>query len=262
VNLQVATLDMSFRRKSIVGYTIGMAVYMFVIVALYPSFKDSTDLDKLTSNSGLSALFGISGSLTSPAGWMNANAYANFFPLIVLLLTIGYGAASIAGQEKDGHLELVLSAPFSRREVVGEKMVGLAAQALVLCAVSLLVVLTGFWFELHLEIWNTVTATSGVWLLGIDFGLLAMGIGAATGNRGLALGISSAVAAASYLLSSMSPVVSWLGPAKYASLFYYAVGNNQLGGGLGLDAFAVLAGVAAVLTLVTIRIFESHDLKA
>ncbi len=112
----------SFRRKSIVGYTIGMALYVFVIVALYPAFKDSTDLDKLTSdNSGLSALFGITGSLTSPTGWMNANAYANFFPLIVLLLTIGYGAACIAGQEKDGHLELVLSAPFSRRRVVGRR---------------------------------------------------------------------------------------------------------------------------------------------
>ena len=143
-----------------------------------------------------------------------------------------------------------------------EKIVGLAVQTFVLCAVSFLVVLTGFWFELHLGIWNMVTATSGVWLLGIDFGLLAMGIGAATGNRGLALGISSAVAAASYLLSSMAPVVSWLDPAKYASLFYYAVGNNQLGEGLGPGAFAVLAGAAAALTLVTIRIFESHDLTA
>ena len=83
-----------------------------------------------------------------------------------------------------------------------------------------------------------------------------MAIGAATGNRGFALGISSAVAAASYLVSSMSPVVSWLEPAKYASLFYYAVGNNQLGDGLWPSAFAVLAGVAAVLTLVTIRIFR------
>jgi ABC-2 type transport system permease protein len=262
MNVQIATLDTSFRRKSITGYTIGMALYMFVIVALYPAFKDSTDLEKLTNNSGLSALFGISGSLTSPTGWMNGNAYANFFPLIVLLLTIGYGAACIAGQEEDGHLELVLSAPFSRRRVVGEKIVAVAAQAFVLCAVTFLVVLSGFWFELHLDVWNTVTATSGVLLLGIDFGLLAMAIGAATGDRGHALGIASAVAGASYLVSSMAPVVSWLEPAKYASLFYYAVGNNQLGDGLGPGAFAVLAGVAAVLALVTIRSFESHDLTA
>jgi ABC-2 type transport system permease protein len=263
VNFEVATLDLSFRRRSIVGYTIGMALYMFVIVALYPSFKDSTDLDKLTANnSGLSALFGITGSLTSPTGWMNANAYANFFPLIVLLLTIGYGAACIAGQEKDGHLELVLSAPFSRARVVVQKIGALSVQSFVLCAVTLLTVLTGYWFELHLSTANTVTATIGVWLLGIDFGLLALAIGAATGNRGLALGVTSAVAAASYLVSSMAPVVSWLGGAKYASPFYYAVGNDQLGNGLSFGDLAVLVVSGVILAVAATRLFEAHDLTA
>ncbi len=263
MNLEITTLDVSFRRKSIVGYTIGMALYTFVIVALYPAFKGSTDLDKLmANNSGLSALFGISGSLTSPTGWMNANAYTNFFPLIVLLLTIGYGAACIAGQEKDGHLELVLSAPFSRRRVVGEKIAALSVQAFVLCTITFLVVMTARWFDLHLGTWNAITATFAVMLLGVDFGLLAMTVGAATGNRGLALGISSTVAAASYLVSSMAPVVSWLDPAKYLSLFYYAVGNDQLAKGLAPAALAALAGVAVVLAVLTSKLFESHDLIA
>jgi beta-exotoxin I transport system permease protein len=263
VKLEITTLDLSFRRKATIGYTIGMALYVFVIVALYPAFKNSTDLDKLTSNnSGLSALFGISGSLTSPTGWMNANEYANFFPLIVLLLTIGCGAASIAGQEKDGHLELVLAAPFSRRRVVGEKIAALSAQAFVLCGITFLVVLTGYWFDLHLDTWNAITATFGVLALGVDFGLLAMAVGAATGNRGLALGVASAAAAASYLVSSMAPVISWLDPAKYASLFYYAVGNNQLANGLSLGAVGVLGVVAAVLAVVAASLFDAHDLIA
>jgi ABC-2 type transport system permease protein len=263
VNLEITTLDLSFRRKSIIGYTIGMALYVFVIVALYPAFKGSTDLDKLTSNnSGLSALFGISGSLTSPTGWMNANAYANFFPLIVLLLTIGYGAACIAGQEKDGHLELVLSAPFSRRNVVVQKFVALALQSIMLCTVTLLVVLSGHWFQLPLDTINVVTATLGVALLGVDFGLLAMAVGAATGNRGVALGTSSAIAAAAFLVSSMAPVISWLGPAKYLSLFYYSVGNDQLGTGLSIGDAAVLAGIATALAVGAILLFESHDLTA
>jgi beta-exotoxin I transport system permease protein len=263
VNAEITTLDLSFRRKSIVGYSVGMALYVFVVVALYPAFKDSTDLDKLTAdNSGLSALFGITGSLTSATGWMNANAYTNFFPLIVLLLTIGYGASCIAGQEKDGHLELVLSAPFARRRVVGQKIVALSVQAFVLCAVTWLVVLTGHWFELHLDGWNLLTATLGVLLLGVDFGLLAMTVGAATGNRGVALGIAATVAAASYLVSSMAPVVSWLDPAKYVSLFYYATGNDQLAVGLSFGELAVLVGVGAALAVAAARIFESHDLTA
>ncbi len=131
-----------------------------------------------------------------------------------------------------------------------------------LCAVTCLVVLTGHWFELHLDGWNLLTATLGVLLLGVDFGLLAMAVGAATGNRGVALGIAATVAAASYLVSSMAPVISWLDPAKYVSLFYYAIGNDQLAVGLSFGEFAVLVGVGAALAVAAARIFESHDLTA
>ncbi len=262
-NLEITTLDLSLRRKARIGFTVGLVLYVVVIVALYPSFKNSSELDNLTKNSpGVAALFGISGSLTSPVGWMNANVWANFFPLIILLMTIGYGASAIAGQEKDGHLELVLSLPFSRRRVVAQKISALTLQALILCLFTFLAVLTGRWFELDLGIWELTTATVGVLLLGIDLGLVALAIGAGTGNRGMALGVASTVAAASYLVSSMAPVVTWLDLAKYLSLFYWSVGDNQLQDGLSAGGLAVLVAVGLVLTVVADRLFESHDLKA
>jgi beta-exotoxin I transport system permease protein len=263
VNLEIATLDLSVRRKLIIGYTLGLALYVVVVVVLYPAFKNSTELDQLTSDSpGVAALFGISGSLTSPAGWVDANVYANFFPLIILLLTIGYGAACLAGQEKDGHLELVLSLPFTRRRVICQKMGALCLQSLALCVVTFLCVLVGRWFELTLGTAHLATATFGVLLMGVDFGLLALLVGAATGNRGLAVGIASTAAAASYLVSSMAPVVSWLDPVKYASLFYWSVGNDQLVDGLSIGAGAVLLGVGAVLGVVATLLFDAHDLAA
>jgi ABC-2 type transport system permease protein len=262
-NLEIATLDLSLRRKARIGFTVGLVLYVVVIVALYPSFKNSSELDNLTKNSpGVAALFGISGSLTSPVGWMNANVWANFFPLIILLLTIGYGASAIAGQEKDGHLELVLSLPFSRHRLVTQKIGALTFQSLILCFFTLLAGLTGRWFDLDFGLWQLTTATVGVLLLGIDFGLLALAIGAGTGNRGAALGVASTVAAASYLVSSMAPVVSWLDPTKYLSLFYWSVGDNQLRDGLSVGDLAVLVGVGLVLAVVADRVFESHDLVA
>jgi ABC-2 type transport system permease protein len=262
-NLEITTLDLSFRRKALVGFTVGLVLYVVVVVALYPSFKNSSELDNLTKDSpGVAALFGISGSLTSTVGWMNANVWANFFPLVILLLTIGYGASAIAGQEKDGHLELVLSLPFSRRQVVEQKIGALSLQALILCCFTFLAVLTGRWFELDLGIWHLITATVGVLLLGVDFGLLALAIGAGTGNRGLALGVASSAAAASYLVSSMAPVVSWLDPAKYLSLFYWSVGDNQLQDGLSAGSFGILVGLGLVVAFVADRLFRSHDLVA
>ena len=96
-------------------------------------------------------------------------------------------------------------------------------------------------------------------MLGVDFGLLALAVGAATGARGMRSRSRLPVAAGSYLVSSMAPLVSWLEPAKYASLFYWSVGDNQLGVGLSLGAFAILLGVAVVIAIVAIKAFERHD---
>lgn len=258
---EIMALDLSFRRRSIVGYSIGMAVYVLVVVALYPAFKNSSDLDRLTSSSsGVAALFSITGSLTSPKGWLNANIYDNFFPLLILLLTIGYGAACIAGQEHDGHLELVMSLPFTRSRVVVQKIASLAVQASIFALVVLACALVGRGFQLSIDPTHLAMTTIAVTLLGIDFGLLAMAIGAATGNRGLSIGIAAAVAAASYLASSMAPLVSWLAPVKYLSLFYWSVGNDQLDNGVAIGGLGVLIGAGVLLAVVAVRTFERHDL--
>jgi tetratricopeptide (TPR) repeat protein len=105
VQTEITRLDLVLRRRSLLGYSAGMALYTLVVVALYPAFKNSSSLDKLIKNdSTISALFGVSGPISTPGGWLNGNLYANFLPLLMLLLTIGYGAASLAGQDEDGTL--------------------------------------------------------------------------------------------------------------------------------------------------------------
>jgi ABC-2 type transport system permease protein len=261
ITTEVTTLDLGLRRKSIIGYSVGMAAYVLMVVALYPAFKDSPELDSFTESSpGAAALFGISGSLTTPVGWLSANIYANFFPLILLLLTIGYGAFALAGQERDGHLELVLSLPFARPLVALEKVAALIVQATIFSIVVFLTSLAGRAFDLDVDVSHLASTTLGVALMGVAFGLLAMAVGARTGNKGEALGIASGVAAASYLISSMAPLVEWLEPARYASLFYWAVGDGQLDEGLSLASLAVLLGVSLVLGVVTLRLFDRHDL--
>lgn len=99
----ITRLDLRLRRRSAIGYAAGMALYTLIVVASYPSFKDQTSLNSL-SGSTAAALFGVTGKLTSSCGWLNGDIYANFFPLIMLLMTIGYGAAALAGQDEDGAL--------------------------------------------------------------------------------------------------------------------------------------------------------------
>ncbi|ASN22787.1 ABC transporter permease [Streptomyces pluripotens] len=255
--LELTLMDLRLRRRSMLWYAVGMAVYAFVIVAMYPSMKSDSSLsDFLEGNETAAALFGVSGSLTSPVGWTNGNLYANFLPLLVLLLTIGYGANAIAGQSEEGVLGMVASLPVSRGRLILEKTVTLVVVALPLAIATMAVVLIGPRYELDLGIWPVIGTTLTVVLLGIDFGLFALAIGAVTGRRGIALATASVVAVAAYLISSLAPVISWAHRIRYISPFYWAVGDNQLGSGPSATAILVLAGIAVVLlaaALVAIR---------
>ena len=261
MRLEVFRLDLGMRRRILVVYTLGMALYALIIVALYPTFEHSTGLDNLTKNSPtMAALFGASGSITSPAGWLEVNLYANFFPLLVLLATIGYGASSLAGQDEDGTLAMVTTLPIHRRRITVEKSLAMAAQAVVIVSVSTAFIAIGYTFDITVGVADMLGASVGVLLLGIDLGLVALVVGAATGRRGIALGAASALGAISYLVSSLAPVVHWVRPMRFASLFYWSVGNNQLTMGISPSEVAVLAGCAIVLVAVATLAFERLDL--
>ena len=175
---------------------------------------------------------------------MNANLYANFLPLILLLLTIGYGAAAVAGEEEAQRLDLVVSLPFSRRRIVTEKAATMVGQAAIVSVATYLCMLVGRAFDLDLDAWNLATTTFGLTLLTVGFGLVALTIGAAaeSGERR-----SASRARCGRRLSAQlpAPVVSWLDPWKVLSPFYWAVGNNQLTNGLGWGGLLVLLALTA-----------------
>jgi ABC-2 type transport system permease protein len=259
---EIARYDLYNRRRSTIWYAVGMALYMLVVVALYPSFEHSTELNRLTQgNSPLAALFGATGTLTSPAGWMNVNAYANFLPLIMLLLTIGYGAGAIAGQNEDGTLGLLVVLPVARRRILAGKVATMIAHALILAVTVAACVYIGRAFHVTLDPWHVATATLALLLLGIDLGLITLALGAATGSRGTAIGIASALAAVCYLISSLAPIVDWIKPLRFASLFYWAVANQQLTNGAGPGSLAVLLAVAIAAAIAANTAFRRLDIR-
>jgi ABC-2 type transport system permease protein len=241
MHADIAWLDIWNRRRSLTGYCLGMAVYALIVVAMYPAFKTSTSLDKLIqSDSTAAALFGVTGPISSSGGWLNGNIYANFFPLIMLLLTIGYGAACLAGQDEDGTLGTLATLPVRRPAIVAQKAAAMALQAAALAIIVAVLVIIGRSFHLDVTIANIASISAAIFLLGLDFGLIAMTAGALTGRKGTAIGAGTALAAASYLVSSLAPVASWIRPGRYASLFYWSVGNGQITHGVSPGDYAVL----------------------
>lgn len=207
IHAEITGLDVNLRRRSAIGYTAGLALYALVVVALYPAFKHTNSLDTFIQkrqDCRRAVRFGITGTLSSSTRWLNGNPYANFFPLIALLLTIGYRAAAIAGQDEDGTLCLI-ALPVRRSSIVLEKGAPMALEALVLGAMVAICVIVGRSFQLDTAVSHAITTSLAVLLMALDFGPITMAIGALTGSRATALGIGATLAAASYLSSARSP---------------------------------------------------------
>jgi ABC-2 type transport system permease protein len=99
-------------------------------------------------------------------------------------------------------------------------------------------------------------------LLGLAFGFLALGVGAATGSRGTAGGVSAAVALFSYLMNSFAPAVEGLEPYRVASLLYYYNGSDPLVNGFNPTHLGVLAGFGLLCLVVGWWAFRRRDLRS
>lgn len=261
MHADISRLDIANRRRSLAGYCLGMAGYVLLVVAMYPAFKTSTSLDNLIRNDpAAAAMLGVTGPISTTGGWLNANIYANFFPLIMLLLTIGYGASCLAGQDEDGTLGLLAALPVRRTAIVTQKSAAMAAQAAALAATTAILVIIGRSFQLDITIARVAAVSAAVLLMGLDFGLITMAAGALTGRKATAIGIGTGLAAASYLVSSLAPAASWIRPARYASLFYWSAGNSQISHGVSPGDYAVLITAGLFALAATMLAFRRLDL--
>jgi ABC-2 type transport system permease protein len=69
------------------------------------------------------------------------------------------------------------------------------------------------------------------------------------------------VAAATYLIGSLAPVVSGVRPLRWVSPFWYVTSSNPLANGLAMRDLAVLGGTALVLWVVAVLAFNRRDLR-
>jgi ABC-2 type transport system permease protein len=237
-------------RRALVGWCLGVVGYCVLIAAIYPSIKGFSGFEKLVQQypTALKSLFSIGGDITTGAGFLDTELFSLMLPLLVLVLAIGSGARTFAGEEETGRLELVLAYPLRRRNAVLAKATALAAEVALVCVVGFvaLAALDGI-VGLGLDFGHLAGALLGVALLGLLYGWLAVAVGAAWPSKLLALGVPAGYAAAAYLVGGLHALAGWLDPVRFLSPFWL-VGQSPLESGVdGWGVLVVAAAAAAVL---------------
>ena len=182
-------------------------------------------------------------------------------PLFVLILAVGSGSRTFAGEEDSGRLELLLAYPLRRRDAVFAKAVPVALEVLALCAVAFAVLLAfdplvGF----GLSTGKLAAAAAGLATIGASHGWLALAVGAAVPSRAVAIAVPAAVAALGYLVNGLHDLAGWLGPFRFLSAFWL-VGSNPLQEGVRWTGVPVVLAAGAAALVAGAVLVERRDLK-
>lgn len=253
------------RRRSLVWWTLGMIGTALMLASFYPTIRATgEDLNSYIENlpEGIRALvLAGGGDFTSGPGYLNAELFSFMLPLLVLVFSVEVGASVLAGEEREGRLELVVASPVTRRRIVLEKLAALLLGMLGLGVVLWAALAAGveLW-DVPVEHVNVAAGCAMAVLLGWVFGALAVAVGAATGKRGMAVGVPAAVGVATYLVHGLAPLSDALEFWQPLSPFYYYNASEPIRNGLDLGHAAVLLGLTVILGAAAVALFERRDL--
>jgi ABC-2 type transport system permease protein len=227
-----------------------MAVYQDIDITIYTDLPevflsimgipDGADVASLA----VGVLYGLYGALTL-AG-----------------LAVSMGSASVAGEERDGTIGLLLGNPKSRTNVLVSK----AASMVLLVGLG------------SLALWGAAPLVAGIldvrmggmqigayalhlFVNALFYGFLAMAIGAWTGKRGLASGVSAGVMALGFVAVGIFPIIEgWENVAKVFPWHYFDNAQPVING-IQWGDLAVLFGATVLLAVIALVGVNRRDLR-
>jgi ABC-2 type transport system permease protein len=252
------------RRRSIVGWAIGVAAASLFVTLLFPVIRDTPEIIDLLESypEALLEVFGIDdiNTYTEPSGFLQTQLFSTYVPLILLIFAIGVGVRSIAGEEAEGTLDLLLANPVSRTRIVLENAGAQVVLVVALAAVVFFAVwLTGFIFDEWVGAGEVFAAVFSAVLLALTFGFLALAAGAVTGRRGVSIAVASAAAVATFIFTGIAPVVDGLNWLERLSPFFYYLDHKPLTNGIHWGHAAILATLVLVFLGVAVWGFRRRD---
>jgi len=252
------------QRRALIGWGIGLAAVAAMYAAFYPSIKDSaSDFDTYLQNLPDAIRNIIGGDFTTPAGYLRSETFSSLGPILFLVFAVGAGARAIAGEEEDGTLDLLLSTPIRRRQLLIDKIGAMVVTATALAAVLFVTLwIVGPPFDLTVPAIDLGAACLMLLLVGLAFGAIALAIGCATGHRGLALGITGGFGVFSFVINALAPSVDALGWLRPLSPFRWYLDPDPLVSGIAWTNVVVLLTITAAGYVIAWKTFDRRDLAA
>jgi len=240
--------ELKFRRNTILGWGLGLCFFPLVYIGIYPSVAE-----EMAGFADLEIYAAMGMSIGTFADWIGSILIV-LFPLVAAIFAIGNGTGTLAGEEEDGRLEMLVTLPIPRWQIVTAKALALTISSLLIyliVGVASWLVFLGIESQIEtvlspLDMFSTVLAS---WPSVFAIGMIAMFLAAFTSSRRFATMIATAVLVISYFGSNLAASTPLIEPFEPFFLFTYLDGTGkavvegqQIGDilvllGIGLGAF-------------------------
>lgn len=261
--LRLLLQELRFRRNAIIGWSIGLSLLPAMYVSFYPQF--ASELDDMQAILDLDIYKAMGMSFGTFEDWL-ASTVINIVPILLAIYAVIDGTGTLAGEEDDGKLELIVALPIPRWQIVTVKSI---AHGVALFLILLIVAISTTFVFLAIKSQVETTLGAGdviwsllyAWPLVMAFGMISLFLGAFSPRRRTGALIATVIVAFSYFGSNLAGQIAALDSLQPLFLFYYYDSTAALfeTGPQAGDALMLL-GVALVAFLLAVFFFQRRDL--
>lgn len=244
--------ELKFRRNAIIGWSLGLCFFPIVYISIYPSVAE-----EMAGLADLEIYQAMGIDLGSFTDWVGSILLL-FVPLIASVYALLNGTATLAGEEEDGRLEMLVTLPLPRWQIVAAKAIALTLSTVIIFLVVSLVAFIVFQtvkgqIETELMAMDIVTAILAAWPLVFAMGMIGLFLAAFTPSRRIGAMIAAAYLIISYFGDNLTSSTSVLQPFRPLFLLTYldstgrAVTEGQQPG--DVLVLLIIGGVAFALAV-------------
>ena len=253
--LRLFLQELRFRRNAMMIWGLSLCFFPIVYLGLYPSFESQMANFNEILDVSLYQAMGISSMATFEE--YAASTVTNLVPVILGIYAVINGTGTLAGEEDEGLLELIITLPIHRWKILTVKAVTLGiALFVILGIVSAGAGLTVMYVRgqvdsVQVEPLEMFLALLSAWPLVMALGMIAIFLGAFCPSRRVAVGISTAVVLISYLGSNLTGMIEALESIEWLFVFHFydATAQSFENGQQTSDLLALLGVILAMYAL-------------
>ncbi len=199
---------------------------------------------------------------TTPATFLLSAVFTSYGPFIVMGLAISMGSAAVAGEERDGTFDILQSNPVERTTTVLSK----AGAILTLVTAGSLVSGGGMWIASRavgadLTGVDLFAASLHLASAGVVYGMIALAVGAWTGNAALTSGGAAGFLILSFFGAGILPIIDSIAWLARIFPWFYMVDGTPINKGIVWPSLLVLGVIALAMVGIAVAGVNRRDLR-